>query len=163
MIKVLLPFALTLNSLVTQLPTPMLASVKSIHDGDTLTAINEQGKTIKIRLACIDAPELKQKDGSVSLAKLKSLIKTGDRLTIRPKATDFYGRTIAEVYSGQQLINLEMVRTGQAAVYTAYLSACNETRSSYLEAELSAKQKRLGMWKSQPVCFPWDFRRKKCN
>jgi endonuclease YncB( thermonuclease family) len=32
----------------------------SLHDGDTLRVRSPQGEVLKVRFACIDAPELKQ-------------------------------------------------------------------------------------------------------
>jgi endonuclease YncB( thermonuclease family) len=38
----------------------------SIHDGDTLRVRSPKGEVLKVRFACIDAPELKQAMGEES-------------------------------------------------------------------------------------------------
>ena len=74
--------------------------VKKVHDGDTLTVINELGFGEKIRLARADAPELKAfKWGEQPYAQearnaLVSLCE-GKTATIIRKAKDQYGRTLA--------------------------------------------------------------------
>ncbi|MFM7790254.1 MAG: thermonuclease family protein, partial [Microcystis panniformis] len=63
------------------------------HDGDTCTT--DKGE--KVRLACIDAPELKQPFGKASRDHLRAIIK--DRpVKIDRINTDRFGRTIAILY-----------------------------------------------------------------
>jgi endonuclease YncB( thermonuclease family) len=138
------------------------ATVLSIGDGDTITVM-EQGQRIKVRLTCIDAPETAQSPyGLASRNQLKALLPIGSNVSLRVKAVDRYGRTVAEVI-GRGTINLAMVQSGQAFVYRQYLSKCD--REAYVAAELQAQAKRLGVW-AVPVGItrPWDFRhRRKSN
>ena len=46
----------------------------SIHDGDTLRVWSSKGEVLKIRFACVDAPELKQPLGQESRNYLRSMI-----------------------------------------------------------------------------------------
>jgi len=48
--------------------------VVSIHDGDTITVLDASRKQHKIRLAGIDAPELKQAFGTRSKQNLSALV-----------------------------------------------------------------------------------------
>jgi len=73
--------------------------------------------------------------------------------------TDASGRTVAEVYRGNQSVNLQMVQEGQAVVYPQHLNNCAATQAQYLQAEAKAKQQRLGFWNQAKPVMPWDFRR----
>ncbi len=147
--------ALSLAFLLT-LPA-QAATVLSVGDGDTLR-VDDRGKRLTIRLACIDAPEMAQKHyGEQSRALLASLVPIGSEVSLRVVDTDRYGRTVAEIIRGGQNVNLRMVRRGQAFAYRQYLSNCEPT--AYLGAERGAEVDRLGVW-SVPggIQRPWDFR-----
>lgn len=132
------------------------ATVLSIGDGDTITVL-ERGQRLKVRLACIDAPETAQSPyGLASRNQLKSLLPLGSAVSLRIKAVDRYGRTVAEVIS-RGTINLAMVQSGQAFLYRQYLGQCD--RETTLAAELQAQAKRLGVWAVPGgITRPWDFR-----
>lgn len=128
-------------------------TVQSIHDGDTMR-VKCGGEQMKIRLYCIDAPELAQKPwGQESRDYLRSI--TGDRVTIIKHDIDRYGRTVGEVIQDGRNLNLAMVEAGQAAVYRRYCSG-----SDYLHAETQARQQRIGVWsKTGDQQQPWNWRR----
>ena len=132
------------------------ATVLSIGDGDTISVL-ERGQTLKVRLACIDAPETAQSPyGMASRNQLKALLPLGSTVSLRVQAVDRYGRSVAEV-TGKGIVNLAMVQSGQAFVYRQYLGRCD--RGAYLAAERQAQAQRLGVW-SVPggITRPWDFR-----
>ena len=86
-------------------------TVVSVGDGDTLR-VSTGGRSITIRLACIDAPETAQSPwGMQSRASLMQRLPRGRQVSILPHTTDRYGRTVAELISD---INLVMVEDGQA-------------------------------------------------
>ena len=64
MFKLLIPSIFTLVSIIYTPPTQELikAKVERVIDGDTVL-IKVKNDYRRLRLACIDAPELKQKDG----------------------------------------------------------------------------------------------------
>lgn len=135
--------------------------VVSTGDGDTIRVAIE-GKTVTVRLACIDAPETAQKPfGKSSAQQLKQLIPVGQAITLRVVNTDRYGRTVAEVFKNGSSVNLQMVEAGQAVAYRQYLNACSSTQDRYLQAEAQAKAQRLGVWNQENPVMPWDFRRSK--
>jgi len=74
--------------------------------------------------------------------------------------TDDLGRTVAEVYRGNQSVNLQMVKEGQAVVYPQHLNNCTATKDQYLQAEATAKQQRLAFWNQAQPVMPWGFRRR---
>ena len=133
------------------------ATVLSVGDGDTLR-VQAGGRSITIRLACIDAPETAQSPwGQQSSAYLMQRLPRGREVTIQPHTTDRYGRTVAEVISDIN-VNLVMVEDGQAFAYRRYLSGCDA--KEYLDAEFRASRHRYGVWQQEGgITRPWDFRR----
>jgi endonuclease YncB( thermonuclease family) len=62
------------------------ATVLSIGDGDTISVL-ERGKKLKVRLACIDAPETAQTPfGVASRNQLKALLPVGSTVSLRVQA-----------------------------------------------------------------------------
>src|SRR5689334_7590705 len=88
--------------------------VVSIHDGDTLTVVSA-GQQMKVRLADIDAPELKQAFGSRSRQSLAKLC-FNKPVRLDAGGKDRYGRTIATIYCDGMNANAEQVRGGMAWV-----------------------------------------------
>jgi endonuclease YncB( thermonuclease family) len=131
-------------------------TVLSIGDGDTISVL-ERGQKLKVRLACIDAPETAQSPfGLASRNQLRALLPLGSTVSLRVQAVDRYGRTVAEVL-GRGIVNLAMVQSGQAFVYRQYLGRCD--RGAYLAAERQAQAQRLGVWAVPGgITRPWDFR-----
>jgi hypothetical protein len=115
-------------------------------------------KRLTIRMACIDAPETAQRPyGAASRQRLQALAPVGSVVSLRPQTIDKYGRTVAEVFSNGQNVNLAMVSSGQAFVYRKYLSACDG--SAYLGAEAAAQRQRVGVWAVPGgIQRPWDWR-----
>ena len=133
------------------------ATVLSIGDGDSISVL-ERGQKLKVRLACIDAPETAQSPyGMASRNQLKTLLHIGSTVSLRVQAVDRYGRTVAEVIGNKGPINLAVVQSGQAFVYRQYLGRCD--RGAYLAAERQAQAQRLGVWAVPGgITRPWDFR-----
>ena len=133
------------------------ARVVSIGDGDTIGVLSG-GRTITVRLACIDAPETAQSPyGQQARRYLQQRLPPGREVTLAAKTTDRYGRTVAEVISDIN-IGLAMVADGQAFAYRQYLSSCDE--KEYLDAEYRASRHRYGLWQVEGgITRPWDFRR----
>jgi endonuclease YncB( thermonuclease family) len=153
--------AIALPLLLCSIGIPALAGsavVISIGDGDTLT-VNDAGRRITIRLACIDAPETAQSPyGGQSRAALLALAPVGATVTVQGNKKDRYGRTVAEILRGSTNVNLELVRRGDAFVYRQYLSGCD--RNAYLYAEKQAETARRGVWSAPGgITSPWDWRR----
>lgn len=128
-------------------------SVRNIYDGDTLTVLCD-GREEKIRLYCIDAPEMGQQPwGRQSRDHLRRI--TPGQVTVRAVERDRYGRLVGEVLSGSRSLNLGMVEAGQAAVYDRY---CDERR--YGVAEQQARQAGSGVWAEPGLQQrPWEWRR----
>ncbi|MES9947200.1 MAG: thermonuclease family protein [Candidatus Thiodiazotropha sp.] len=131
-------------------------AVLSIHDGDTMT-VNCDGQGMKVRLYCIDAPELGQKPwGRASRDYLRSI--TSDQVKVIARTKDRYGRLVGEVLSNdqpQKNYNIFMVLNGYAAVYPRY---CNDQH--YYQAEKEAKETGSNIWGKPGVHqAPWSWRK----
>jgi endonuclease YncB( thermonuclease family) len=96
-----------------------------------------------VRLACIDAPETSQVLGNAARQALQEQLPIGTEVGLRTKATDRYGRTVAEVLKGTTNINQALVATGAAFIYWQYIKGCD--RETYSSLENEAKLKSLGV------------------
>ena len=133
--------------------------VLSIGDGDTIrvTSPSGAGKTT-VRLACIDAPENSQMLGIDARQALQADLPIGTEVGLRIKATDRYGRTVAEILKGTTNINQTLVAAGAAFVYWQYIEGCD--RETYSRLENEARLTSLGVWAVPGgIQRPWDYRR----
>ena len=122
----------------------MHATVVSVGDGDTLR-VRQNGRTLTVRLACIDAPESSQEPhGAQASQALKALVPIGSGVDLRIKTTDRYGRSIAEISRQGRNINQDLVASGAAFVYWQYIKGCD--RQTYSRLETEARLKGLGVW-----------------
>ena len=101
-----------------------LVTIKSCYDGDTCTTIKGE----KIRLACIDTPELRGSRADPVPAKaardyLNGLV-AGQEVPIRRITKDRYGRTVAELSKGRMNIQKRLVGKGSARIYQRYADQC---------------------------------------
>jgi micrococcal nuclease len=161
----LIPIALLLP-LLPIAPTPSAiaqttaATVLSVGDRDTIRVKSSDGKIITARLACIDAPESAQAPyGQASANRLKQLLPVGSAIVLRVADVDRYGRSVAKISRDGLSINTVMVQEGQSVVYGQYLGACPELREKLVQAETSAKARRIGFWAQTSPVMPWDYRR----
>ena len=134
-------------------------TVLSIGDGDTLR-VREGNRTVNVRLACIDAPEISQSPfGAQARQQLQALAPVGSSVELRIKATDRYGRSVAELSRGGRHLNQALVASGVAFVYWQYITGCD--RQTYGRLETEARLKGLGVWGiSGGLMRPWDYRSK---
>ena len=135
------------------------AVVLSIGDGDTIR-VRQDGRTVTVRLACIDAPELAQSPyGAAARAYLRQRLPLGAPVTLDVHTTDRYGRLVAEVI-GEINLGLALVEDGQAFAYRRYLGGCDAR--AYLDAEFRASRHRYGVWQVPGgIPRPWDVRRQR--
>ena len=103
-----------------------LASVviATCYDGDTCTTTTGE----RVRLACIDTPELVGKRAKPMPAKaardhLRGLV-MGKKIGIRRITKDRYGRTVAELFAGDTNVQREMVAIGHAEILWRYAHQC---------------------------------------
>jgi endonuclease YncB( thermonuclease family) len=98
--------------------------IASCYDGDTCTTTTGE----RVRLACIDTPELRGKSAEPMQARaardhLSGLV-VGKKVLIRRITEDRYGRTVAELFLGTTNVQQEMVVSGHAEIYWRYADQC---------------------------------------
>ena len=99
--------------------------VEECYDGDTCTT--ESGE--KIRLACIDAPEIRGKNADPLKAKaskefINNLL-SNKKVKIKRIGKDRYGRTVAKIFIEGTNIQKLMVQNGFAKIYRKYSFQCD--------------------------------------
>jgi len=150
-------------------------SVKRVSDGDTIAVTDSRAANIKVRFACIDAPEIphsikereskKSSDrdqfkwGVKAQDRVKQLVhQGGDRVILNITDSDRYGRKVSEVrLSDGTLIQQVLIREGLALVYRPYLKNC-PSATIVEQAEAEAKNQRLGVWSDPKFVEPWKYR-----
>ncbi len=123
-------------------------TIKSIYDGDTV----QLSSGLKVRLAGINTPEIESRHklaeagGAEAKTALVDLLQGKQvRLELDREAKDKYGRTLAYLFTRDQLhINLELVRKGWAMInlYPPNL----KYQQQFIQAQQYAEQGRLGLW-----------------
>ncbi|HHF0446516.1 TPA: thermonuclease family protein [Haemophilus influenzae] len=131
--------------------------VVKISDGDTLTCLTKGNKSIKVRLAEIDASEKSQAFGQKSKKTLSDLVYQKN-VRLAQKGKDRYKRTLAIVYYQDKNINLEMVKQGMAWAYKQY-----SHDPIYLQAQENAQAKQIGIWADNNPIEPSQWRRQEKN
>ena len=121
---ILVPFLLLGLSSETNagLPTTL---IKSCYDGDTCTTIDGE----KIRLACIDTPELKGKKAEPIAAQeardfLNNLV-SNKKVSIRRITNDRYERTVGELFINGINVQELIVQKGYGKIYERYADQCD--------------------------------------
>jgi endonuclease YncB( thermonuclease family) len=139
-------------------PESFTGRVEQVHDGDTITVTTADGRSLKVRLYGLDAPEMAQNQGREARDFLGNLILDREVQVVK-QSLDQYGRVVGLVKDSGLSINLTLVASGQAWVYEQYcrLPICKEMRS----AEKAARQKKLGLWQTARPREPWLWRREK--
>lgn len=121
-------------------------AVDHCHDGDTCTLVcgrdTDTPRRVKVRLHCIDAPELAQAPwGRWSAEALRWYVSVGSVVDLETVTTDRYGRIVGVLHARGVRVNVEMVRQGFAAVYEKY---CAE--QVYYDARGEARTAGRGIW-----------------
>ncbi len=132
--------------------------VVGIHDGDTITVLDAAKAQHKIRLAGVDAPELKQAFGTRSKQSLSEMV-YNKQVKVEWDKRDRYGRTIGVILVDGHDVNLEQVRTGMAWWYRQYAKEQkSEDRKLYESAENEARTAKRGLWADNAPVPPWEWR-----
>ena len=124
---ILISFILIGYSSATNAKLPTII-IKSCYDGDTCTTIDGE----KIRLACIDTPEIKGKKADPIPAKeardfLNTLL-VNKKVSINRITKDRYGRTVGELFKNGLNIQKIMVEKGHGKIYEKYSHQCKWIR-----------------------------------
>ena len=98
--------------------------IKDCYDGDTCTTLKGE----KIRLACIDTPELKGWKADPIPAKeardfLNKLV-ANEEVSIKRITNDRYGRTVGELFKNEVNIQELILEKGYGKIYKKYAYQC---------------------------------------
>ncbi len=148
-------------ALATGVARTRAVRLERVVDGDTIVVRDRSGKRLRIRLAGIDAPELKQTGGQAAKKFLQAELR-GEDLLIRSSKKDRYGRLVATVMAGRQDANLALLKAGKAWFYRRYRKEQPAAQSqAYEQAEQRARSARRGLWADDDPEAPWDYRSRK--
>jgi endonuclease YncB( thermonuclease family) len=131
--------------------------VRHVKDGDTYEVITETGM-VTVRLYGVDTPEWNQRFGDRATQFVKKRIHD-TRIRGETVDIDYYGRTVAHVWTGDSLLSAVLVRAGCAWVYDRYCTAqpvCNRLDS----LQHIARTHGRGLWAQSDPAAPWHFRHK---
>lgn len=134
-------------------PRELSGRVAAVADGDTLT-LRSGGRSVRVRLAQIDAPEMDQPYGPAARRALSRLA-LDRRARVVVVDTDRYGRTVGEVFIDGQHLNERLVRDGHAWAYTRYSPS-----TAIVALEDAARAAQRGLW-ALPASErdpPWAWR-----
>ena len=96
--------------------------IVSVYDGDTVTAIGSHGNALaryKLRLAGIDAPELKgeTKEAAIQSRDALRALVMNRVVRVRTHGLEKYGRVLADLYIGTMHVNNHLIEQGFAVEY----------------------------------------------
>ena len=127
--------------------------VVGVHDGDTITGLDETKIQYKIRLDAIDAPELGQPFGQASKKALSEKV-FGKDVVVIPKTKDKYGRTVGHILIDGKDVNLLMLEEGMAWHYKHY-----DHNARLARVEDEARVAKKGLWSDGDPVPPWEWRK----
>ena len=135
------------------------ATVTAVADGDTVRVSDSHGRSRRVRLAYIDAPEMSQAGGIASRDALRQAV-LGQKVRVEVFDTDQYGRQVARVLLDGRDVNVQQIRQGNAWHYRS-IARRNQNPADYAQyerSEAAAKQERAGLWRDRSPMAPWTYR-----
>jgi len=125
----------------------------AVADGDSLTVADKDKKRHSVRLAEIDAPELKQPFGAASRKSLAEIC-LQKPAAVDTIETDTHKRAIAKVKCAGVDASVEQVRRGMAWVRAGRILP----NSPLYEMEANARLRAIGLWAGEKPEPPWEWR-----
>ena len=129
----------------------LTTKITSVHDGDTVTFLDENNEEVTGRLANIDAPEIQQEYGLQSRDFLRFLI-LNETVNVQIEDVGRYGRYIITIFKDNKNINKLLIEKGYA---WEYLSNDNE----FKELQLKAENEKINIWSNSKSIHPAAFRK----
>lgn len=155
-LALLLAFALAPQA---ALSATLSGEVVGVSDGDTITVLDADRKTHKIRLAGIDSPEKGQPYGQRAKEGLSGLAYR-QSVQVEWSKRDRWGRIIGKVFVNGRDVCLEQLSRGLAWHFKRYESEQPlEDRLAYARAEQAAREAKAGIWIDSEPVPPWEWRR----
>jgi micrococcal nuclease len=126
--------------------------VETVHDGDTVTCLDEQGRPQKIRLQGVDAPEHGQPYGDAARRALAGKL-AGGTVRVEGSARDQHGRLLGTLWIDDRDLNRELVAEGWAWAFGGFA-----TDEELVAAEAAARRQRRGLWADERPVEPRQWR-----
>lgn len=127
-------------------------AVRNVVDGDTLRLQDNR----RVRLVGIDAPEMGGRGRTAepyavkATRRLTALVKANNNkvsLVVAEQSHDRYGRVLAHLYN-RDGVNLEEQLVAEGLAYHVVLAPNIALAACLAQAERSARQRRVGLWKT---------------
>jgi endonuclease YncB( thermonuclease family) len=138
-----------------------IVSVVRVIDGDTLLVHDEAQKPVVVRLLGIKAlPVQPERDpgarfGRAAIDELGRLTENQPvRVLLHSTNKDRHGRTLAELFVGQDDLGLQLVKRGLALAYTVYPFP---SLALYTQEQEEARANRRGLWNDAQVARQADL------
>ena len=116
--------AIALPTSESSLASFPIVFIKDCYDGDTCTTLKGE----KIRLACIDTPELKGwKADPIPATEARDFVNrlvANEKVSIKRITNDKYGRTVGELFKNAVNIQELIVEKGYGRIYEKYAYQC---------------------------------------
>lgn len=132
----------------------LTGKVVKVADGDTITILNSDNESIRIRLDGIDCPE-KSQDYDQKAKDYTSALCAGKQVKIISYSKDRYGRILGVVMVGSTNVNKELLKSGLAWHYKQY----NKDKE-LSELERIARVSKLGLWFQKNAIAPGSLEKK---
>ncbi|EDQ9689813.1 thermonuclease family protein [Salmonella enterica subsp. enterica] len=129
--------------------------VVRVIDGDTVVVLTKSDRTVRVRLADIDAPEKGQPFGQRARQFLASRV-AGRVVAVAGDSRDRHNRILGTLWADGRDINAELVCGGLAWAYRVRDVAQNP---AYLQCENAAREEKKGLWQAPSPVPPWEWRK----
>lgn len=162
----LLPFVflifISIFNFVSKPNSNVLASEDiSVIDGDTIQ-VNEADSSFKVRLACIDAPEMSQPLGMDAYKVLNNAINNAEVLGLNIIGTDRFDRQLGILHIDNKTAQQILIESSTTYVFHQFKANC-PIYDQLNELETKVKNQRLGIWGLPAQTPPWIYRQQKRN
>jgi len=134
----------------TEAPKVLQARVLEVIDGDTIK-VTVQDRVETIRYIGVNTPETKHptrgaEPGGREATEVNRQLVAGQqvRLELDVQERDRYGRLLAYVYVGDQMVNAELVRRGYAQVMTVPPNVRHQ--ELFVKLQREAREQKRGLW-----------------
>ncbi|MDB4614203.1 thermonuclease family protein [bacterium] len=136
----------------TPIKIDVTIKVMKIIDGDTFFGMNRSRATETVLFRGVDAPEMAQQFGADAREALAKRIE-GRTLRLELAENDEFGRTTAEVFDGDESLNVWLIRQGLG--WHNWKFDPDEAKAA---AEKLAKSERIGLWAADDPMPPWEWK-----
>ena len=133
--------------------------VRRVYDGDTLQLAASDGRTLRVRLAGIDAPEHDQPYGPAARQYLERAV-LGRSVVVQVFTTDLYGRSVGRVHVDSEAapdVGAQLLLNGLAWHY-AYYDHGDPQYNRYQWNQREATRLARGLWSQRQPVPPWRWR-----